>query len=257
VPQTVRLTSPDALAPFRAESETWVFKPEFSRFGAGALVGPRPEQLVSLAPSAETAWVAQKRVAGDEASFYAVAVEGRVVAFSAYRSDWRLPGGAAYAFDPVAPDLSARLRAMAETLAAQHVTRGQFACDLIVDANGAPWLIECNPRAVSGVHLFPRGPHLALAMLGRLDDAGAASQPSQLGPAFWRYGLPAAMRSGRLEAWKRRRAAGRDVLSAPGDFAPAVGALVDTAAFAVRAAWRGLTLEEAMTCDIEWNGEPL
>ncbi len=257
VPDTRRLAGEEDLKAVAGRARDLVFKPEFSRFGVKTLVGPGPDRLAAVKPTAERVWVAQQRIGGEDASFYAVAREGRLTAFSAYRSSWRLAGGAAYAFAPVEAALAARLRAMAEVLAERLVVRGQFACDLVIDAAGDPWLIECNPRAVSGAHLFPPGPDLANALLGRGEAAAGPAASAHIAPALWRYGLPAALREKRLDAWNRERANGRDVLSAPGDRGPVLGALMDSFEFSLRAVRSGVSLEAAMTADIEWNGEPL
>ena len=142
-----------------ADPAEWVFKPRFSRFGGKTLVGPTPRQLARL--GAVESWLAQRKARGIEHCFHAVAHQGEITAFAAYRSDWKLGGGASFAFTPVAGALADQLRQIAGTLARATSLTGQFACDAIVDADGQPWLIECNPRATSGVHLLAGGGALA------------------------------------------------------------------------------------------------
>ena len=217
-----------------------VLKPVWSRFGARTRLAS--EGLEGVEPSASDPWVVQRRVAGEDVSFYAVCHGGRVSAFAAYGSDWRAAGGAALAFRPLPYGLARTLRRMAERLAA-HVGTGQLSCDAVVDADGAPWLIECNPRATSGVHLFGRSGAFGRALLGR-GETEPVDGPRHIGPAAWRD-------------WPRaRRDLGADVISAPGDPWPVAGALADAAAFGLRALREGRTLREAMTADIEWNGAP-
>lgn len=254
VPDTAVVTDPAELIRC-AENTDVVVKPAWSRFGAHTLISPSAAALSRITPSTNTPWVIQTRLHGDEVSLYAVAHQGRLTAFSAYRSDWRVRGGAAYVFQPLTGPLSDQLRAMAQTLAAHAVT-GQIACDAIIDADGAPWLIECNPRATSGVHLFNRGPAFGLALLGRA-TAEAAPDPVRNSLAMDSFGLARALREGRLTAWRDQRRASRDILAAPGDPGPLWGALADTAAFGLRAFTSGHSLAEAMTADIEWNGQPL
>lgn len=258
VPETHCLRDAVALHRFAPAAADWVFKPAYSRFGVQALVGPEPERLRTLAPSPEAPWVAQRRVRGTELSFYAVARAGTVRAFAAYDAPWRLPGGASYAFRPVAPDVAAGLRVAAEAIAgALHLT-GQFACDAIRDADGRTWLIECNPRATSGVHLLAGGGAVARAMLD--DDAplsAAAPTPRHNLPMMLSYGVSEAARTGRWAEWRRTLRDGHDVVGRPGDWLPLGGALADTALFARTARRHGLPLAAATTFDIEWNGEPL
>ena len=253
-PETWALNGPGDLAGL-PPAETLVFKPEYSRFGVHALIRPPSARLASLTISAERPWVAQRHVAGTEMSFYALARGGRLAAFSAYGSRWRERGGASYAFAaPDAPAVAA-LRALAQTLASRLVVDGQFACDVILDADHRPWLLECNPRATSGIHLFQRDAALARAFL---DDAPCVEPQAppflDLGPAFGLFGLPAALGSGDLAEWRALRRAGHDVIGAPGDRLPLLGALVDSLAFGMEALASGRSLAAAMTADIEWNG---
>ena len=117
VPQTTLLTDRTALAAFSGPSADHVFKPVWSRFGARSLIGPSEQELATIAPSPETPWVVQRRIVGEEVSFYAVCEAGRVTAFSAYGADWRLPGGASYVFRPLPEAQTAALRPMADKLA--------------------------------------------------------------------------------------------------------------------------------------------
>jgi carbamoylphosphate synthase large subunit len=254
VPETATVTDRAELMR-RAENTDVVVKPAWSRFGARTLIAPDTPALSRITPSTDAPWAVQTRVRGDEVSFYVVARQGRLTAFSAYRSDWRLDGGATYVFQPLTDPLNARLRAMAETLAAHAVT-GQIACDAIVDADGAPWLIECNPRATSGVHLFDRSAAFGLALLDRA-NAEAAPPVVRNSLAMDSFGLTRALRQRRLTSWRDQRRASRDILAAPGDTGPRWGALADAAVFGLRALASGRSLAEAMTADIEWNGQPL
>lgn len=255
-PATRRIDSAEALAVFAPTAEALVFKPDYSRFGHRALVRPSAHRLASLRPTPAEPWVAQDAVVGREVCFYAVARAGEVVAFCAYAPRWQDPGGASYAFEPVGGDLGERLRRTATVLAREAVGTGQFACDAIADADGRPWLIECNPRATSGVHLFGRGPALALAMLG-----GEPCDPRPglryLAPAMWLFGLPQALRKGRLAQWRTDLLDGEDVTGAPGDRLPALGAGVDGLAFQGAAWLHGRPLAEQMTRDMCWDGEAL
>lgn len=232
-----------------------VVKPAWSRFGAQTLMRQNTAALAKLRPSPEAPWVVQSRVTGEEVNLYAVAHDGRLSAFSAYRSDWRTRGGAAYVFSPLEGPVFDRLRAIAETLAT-FVDRGQFACDAIVDAAGQPWLLECNPRATSGVHLFGRSAAFGRALLG-----GSVAEP---GAGIWRnsvmvdaFGLAEALRTKRLPDWRNDRRRSHDILFVPGDPSPRLGALADAAGFGLRALASGRGLAQAMTADIEWNGQPL
>jgi len=255
VPETRTATDAASLAGAVTETGDAVIKPVWSRFGGRTLVSPSPSDLARVHPTPDQPWVAQRRIVGEEVSFYAVCHEGRITAFAAYGSDWRLPGGAAYVFRPAPEATAAALHRMAEALAVE-VGTGQFACDAIVDGAGQPWLIECNPRATSGVHLFGRGADFGRTLVGR-GEAAPHPGSRHVAPALWLYGLGEARRTGRMADWTRQRREGVDALTLPGDQAPLAGALIDTLGFGLRALARGQSLTAATTADIEWNGEPL
>lgn len=258
VPATSVLESRADCNAFGEHSEDYVFKREFSRFGASTVIGPTRKALDAISPSSRERWVAQRRVFGVEVSFYAISVESQLTAFTAYRSTWKFAGGAGFAFEPLDEALAARIRAVASVLAERLIPHGQFACDLIVDADGQPWLLECNPRATSGVHFLARSPQLALAMLGGLPGTPLEdARQLHVAPALWTYGLVQALKGRRYREWSDARKSGRDVVAAERDGGPVLGALLDTVAFSAKALVTRKNLVEVTTADIEWNGEAL
>ncbi|WP_439477495.1 hypothetical protein [Brevundimonas sp.] len=254
VPATTVIADRAALEALCGDAADHVFKPVWSRFGARTLIAPTLPELAAVTPVPDAPWVVQRRIVGEEVGFYAVCHEGQIAAFCAYGSDWRLPGGASYVFRPLQADQTARLRLMAEALAAFAGT-SQIACDAIIDAHGQPWLIECNPRATSGVHLFGRNAAFGRALMG-CGEAEPGAGARHLSTALWLHGLPTALRDGRLADWRKQGQQGSDAVAAPGDGLPVLGALIDAAVFGFRALRTGLPLTEAITADIEWNGRP-
>lgn len=254
IPETHDIERTADVRRFREHPRDWVFKARFSRFGEGTLVEPTAPDLDRVG----SGWIAQRRIEGREISFYAVAHDGKVAAFAAYGSRWRLAGGASLTFDPVEPELARSISGIAATLAAATQLTGQFACDLIVDEAGRPWLLECNPRATSGLHLLVGDGRLARAMLERAWPPAAPSEVAlHFLPAFATFGLGLAVRERRLAQWLSQLRTGRDVGGRPGDRAPMWGAALDGLDF-VRAGRRlGISSAASATMDIEWNGEDL
>lgn len=258
VPESVLVDSPEGLAPLVAESTQWVFKPPFSRFGQSATVGPSAERLARLSPSPGSPLLAQRRVHGEECCFHAIAQHGELLAFAAYSSRWRLSGGASFAFAPLPDASAAPLRALAQRLAASAQLTGQFACDAIIDASGRPWLLECNPRGTSGVHLLTGNGDLARAIIaGQAMPYRTSPAPRHLAPAMVLFGLPLALRRGNMAEWRATMRHSRDAISRPGDRLPLAGALADAAGFALSGLRHGISTTSATTRDIAWNGEEL
>lgn len=254
-PRSRRVESAAELAAFAEQSGELVFKPDWSRFGDRTLVRPRLDGLARVRPSAAEPWCVQDFVEGEELCFYAVARGGRLVAFVAYRPCRQSGGGASYAFEAVTGPTSQRLSQAAARLAERAVGEGQFACDAIIDAAGRPWMIECNPRATSGVHLFEQG-DLALAIIGK-GEAKPVEGLHYLAPAMWMLGAPQALLRGRTGDWRRDLGEGRDVIGRADDRGPVWGAVADAADFQFRALLGGRSLAAQMTADIAWNGEAL
>ncbi|NIJ37145.1 hypothetical protein FHR22_001829 [Sphingopyxis panaciterrae] len=258
VPETHILRDEADVAAFSGRSREWVFKPCFSRFGEAALVGPARERLRGVRPSAERPWIAQRRIVGSEACFYAVARDGALRAFAAYRSDWRLGGGASFGFEALDSARAAALREAAVTLAGHLSLTGQIACDVIFDVAGQPWLIECNPRATSGVHFLAGEGRLAASIDGSEEGCLAGDgQPRHLLPAMLSFGLAVALRRRDLHGWVAALRNGRDVIGRPGDRRPALGAFIDGLGFTFKGMADGTSASAATVADIAWDGEDL
>ena len=243
-PATERLSGPvDKVTAGRS-----VIKPEFSRFGTRCLTKPSLQALKHKDLS--NGWIRQNHIAGEDLCFYALAQKGRLAAFAAYRSDWRTKGGASYHFQPLAPALAERLRDIARHLIVAGELTGQIACDLRHDADDRLWLIECNPRGTSGLHLLTHDPQaLARAFLSSdTDSLEGDAHPAGVGLAMMLYGAPKALRTGRWGEW-RRDVKVRDVLAGA-----RLAALADSLSYTAAAALRGQDLAAFLTHDIECNG---
>jgi predicted ATP-grasp superfamily ATP-dependent carboligase len=257
VPMTHKLTNQSEVLAFASTSSEWVFKPCFSRFGTHTLVGPSAQALTAIVPTPQKPWVAQAMITGEEVCFQAIAHAGKLSAFVAYRGIWRLDTGASLAFECLSDELTQQLLAIAARLAKGLCLTGQFACDVMLDASGSPWLIECNPRATSGVHLMPDDGRLASAYLGPSDQTflGQATGSRHLAPAMWSLALLTAFKRGKLKAWSTAVQSGRDVAGITGDPLPAIGAVIDGLFFVLRGLALGVSPTAATTYDIEWNGD--
>lgn len=249
-PDTWPIHSRDDLDALGRARGDLVLKPEYSRFGTETLVRPDAAALRRFAPATGRAWVAQPFVAGEEICLWSAAREGRIVASAVYRPAWRHRRAAAFAFERV--DLPAAEAVAARVAEATGIT-GHLSFDLIVTPEGEAVPIECNPRAVSGLHLFDGGADLARAMTGEGPAVRPTADLRYLAPAMVLLGPMAGNWRALAADWRR----GADSLGRPGDRGPALGALLDAARFALAglASWNSPT--DQTTVDIEWNGEAL
>ena len=252
-PKTRRVISGEELALWGPQADKLVVKPEFSRFASHTLVRPSKATLTRVRPTAAQPWAVQDFLAGEEVCVWSAARQGRIVAFAAYRPLWRLGRSASFYFQRVDDPA---LLAMAVAIARATGASGQLSYDVILGEDGSVSPIECNPRGVSGLHLFDSNPSLACALAGELDVVlTPAADARHLGPAMALIGLPTALATGRLATFRRDLARSRDVLGA--DPLAGLGALLDAGRFALIGLSRGRSASGASTDDIEWNGEPI
>jgi predicted ATP-grasp superfamily ATP-dependent carboligase len=252
-PRTHLVSSVEELAAISDAAER-VLKPAWSRFASRVLVRPTSQQLAALHPTPADPWLVQDYLPGEEICCYAVACDGGLLAFAAYRPLHRAGLGAGIAFEPVEDHAA---RQFVAGYALRQRWTGQISFDFRRDAHGALHVLECNPRATSGLHFFASEDGLPGTIL-----AGTPATPTDLRPmtvplALLLYGLPAAVRQGSVPAWWADFRSMGSILAYPGDrsFTGAqLLALVEIAMIAVR--YRR-TLQQAATFDIEWNGGPL
>ena len=115
----------------------------------------------------------QRFVDGDAVSSLSLIDGGREIATVLYRGTV-FAGTVAVCFERV--DNAPTLRRWIGDFCARQTYTGFLAFDFVVDRQGEPWAIECNPRVTSGVHFFePAG--LARALLDPGSVAEIALKP--------------------------------------------------------------------------------
>lgn len=254
-PETWILDNPAEAEDLPGPLSELVLKPEFSRFGTFALIGPSRRRIRRLRSAPACRWVAQRRIRGEEYCSWAALRDGTVTAFAAYRPRWRPGRAAAFMIEAVA---SSAIREISERIGAATGLTGHLSFDIIVDAAGVPHPIECNPRAVSGLHLLDAGADLARAVV----DGAPCGEPvagtlRHMGPAMALLGLPTALREGRLGALAQDWRASRDVIDREGEGGVTLGCLADATGFVLQALRSARSPAGATTADIEWDGEPM
>lgn len=247
IPETERALSREALQDLVRRHPDWIVKPEFSRGGYHARVGMPPAgELVS----AQRPWLAQEFIAGREISTFAIVSRGRVTASATYLPKYRLGRGASLYFDPhPSPAADAFVARFAATLG----MTGQAGFDFIETPAGELALLECNPRATSGVHLLGDG--WARSLLG--EDVRVTGQSR---PCCSRFGVLSlhGLRAWRNRQWRQLRAdlaRSRDSCARRGDLWPIWALPLSSAEIALRSLAWPVSAAQAYTYDLEWNGE--
>lgn len=232
-----------------------VLKPEYSRFGTHVRIHPHGIPMKAQALHSGR-WVAQRYCQGKEVCSYSVVQNGTVLAHMAYQPRYRLHGSSSYYFDPVnEPAIEVFVR----RFAAKIGFTGQLSFDWILSSDGKRHVIECNPRAISGLHLFGRDEPLPAALACERDEplADCARSPRMLAPVMLGPGLASAVLHRHLSQWWHDYRRARDVLTDDGDIAPLGGAIADLGEYIWLALQQRCNLRQASTRDIEWDGESL
>jgi hypothetical protein len=136
---------------------------------------------------------------------------------------------------------------------------GQISFDWIQDEDDSVTVLECNPRATSGLHLFAADDAIPAALTGEADAcvAPTGSRPSMIGSVMLSAGLGSAIRQSTLRQWWRDYRRADDVIKGPGDHRPQAGAMLDLFSYVRLALAQRCNLRQAATRDIEWDGEEL
>ncbi len=198
--------------------------------------------------------MAQDYIAGRQVCTYSVAHSGRLTVHSAYHAEFTFGPGAAIVFAALDHPAS---RAWVEAFVRAEGFTGQIAFDFIETPDGRLFAIECNPRTTSGVHLFADDPRFPPAFLG---EAASLLQPrrgrASMYAVLMAAQLPRSLRSwGQLRRWADAFLGGRDVFFRADDPAPFLGQFASFAVLRGRARRNRVSLVEASTLDIEWNGD--
>ena len=236
------------------DPHTLVFKPVYSRFARQTLIRPTQEIVQkNVKPSSQTPWVAQEYVAGKEYCSYGIAVHGSLLVHVCYHPLYRAGQGSGIYFQPVNHQII-------ENLVTDFVRKtqyhGQIAFDFIETSDDCLKALECNPRAISGVHCLPN-----INLSDVLSDAKIIKNDFNLSPkmvtlAMATYGLKY-LRSTPMKFLTTDFMKAEDVVWSPQDPWPSIYQVINLIEIIWRAITQKINLLAAATADIEWNGNPL
>lgn len=239
-----------------AATDPVVIKPEYSRFGVHVRLYPQGIPADAKPFEVPGRWIVQRFCRGRELCSYSVVDRGQVRAHVTYAPSYRLKASSSFFFETrPTPVIQAFVEAFARKM---HYT-GQLSFDWIEADNGDVQVLECNPRAISGVHLFAMEDALpgALSGIGTGCVAPSDAVPRMITAVMLGAGGIQALGSASSGNWWRDFRRARDVIVTSTDRMPLAGGLVDLGSYA-RLAWQGrCSLRQAATHDIEWDGEPL
>ncbi len=222
--------------------DQFIFKPIYSRFANNIFIQPLKKELIDGVKN-KSHWIAQEFIKGKEICAYSIWDNGEMKACCFYQPKIRFGKGASIHFEPSQyNDLKMSIKKFGEA----HQYQGQLSFDFI-EKNGKYYVIECNPRATSGAHLFS-------SYLSKIYFESQISDYDNLSTKGLKFLM--LMNKPSLLFSKKFRAT-KDVLFDSKDLLPMIMQVVSMVEI-IALAWRkGLTILEATTYDIEWNGDEI
>ncbi len=254
VPETFQLQTDDQVEMVRHRSEEFVFKPVYSRFASETLIEPAASKLDSIAVSTTRPWIAQRFVSGQEYSTYSVAKRGQLLAHCTYKSIFRAGIGSGICFQATP---HAAITEFTKAFVHENSFTGQIGFDCIEDEQSNLWILEGNPRATSGLHLFDDSLIEALTgeTNGLIEPVDNLNQMIRI--AMIVFGLKDAFAKRNLNRYIREMVWGKDVLFRWTDPLPFLGLPLTLGELCWMAIRGPMSLQQASTDDIEWNGESI
>ncbi|MUG99514.1 ATP-grasp domain-containing protein [Scytonema sp. UIC 10036] len=234
-----------------------VLKPVYSRFASQVHILSKPvSEIPSLQINLNKAWVAQEFISGKHYCTYTIAHQGKVVAHAVYPTIFTAGKGSCIYFESV--EHSGLLEWVKTFVEAEEFT-GQVSFDFIEADDGVLYPLECNPRAISAIHLFDRADGLERAFFNNTNSIiqPKVGQRTAIAMAMIVYGLPSAIGSGRLGGWLNMFVRTKDVVFRLSDPLPFFHLWIVLFQFIQMSCRSGLTLQQVSTQDIEWDGEEI
>lgn len=233
-----------------------VVKKEFCRFGTDILIDPTFNDVLNFVGNKfNEKFVIQDKVEGIEYCTYSIVNKGHVLFSSIYRPKYKIQTGASIYFKPfINENIS---KAVIQFCKNNNVT-GQIGFDVIVNAMGI-FLLECNPRATSGVHLLSKNA-LADAFLGDgqfLENNCNLTEPKTIKLAMLLIGLPFALKKSQLKQFVSDYQMASDIISVKEDNSFMFFSLLSLLEICVISLKAGTSFRSATTFDIEWDGKNL
>lgn len=256
LPSTTRINTEAELVPFQNVSQDYVFKPVYSRFAVETKIRPTLKQLRKVIPSATKPWIAQQFIPGREYCSYSVAHEGRLLAHACYHPQYRVGTGSGIYLQPIH-------HLVIQNFVAQFVQRhhytGQVGFDFIENANQETYVLECNPRATSGAHLFSFSDALVRAFEGQVTEVICPKdpRPKMIAAAMLIFGFPYGLFGEGFFKFIRHYRCAQDVIFLRSDPWPLFYQFAGLLEMVWKSVSQRISLLDAATADIEWDGEAL
>ncbi len=255
-PKSERLFTIESVKTAINSTEKFVLKPEYSRFASFVIINDRkPEKINNVNISENYPWVFQEYIKGQAYCSYSVAQDGKVLAHGVYPSVYCAGQGATIHFES---HQSTEILKIVKKIVKKLNYTGQISFDFIKsDTDNIYYPIECNPRATSGIYLFSEK---LIDSFFKVDEdfklvTPNTDKPKMVALAMLIYGLPSLRTKNQLKDFIKDFYKSDDVIFKINDPKPFLSQFKGLAHYLRIAKKNNISLLEASTLDIEWNGK--
>ncbi|MEI8390430.1 MAG: ATP-grasp domain-containing protein [bacterium] len=231
-----------------------VIKPVYSRFSSKIkIIFESDEKIPNIDISEKNPWILQEFTEGSQFCTYSIVQNGNITAHTAYPTTFTAGIGSSIAFENIeCPEVFNWISVYAKKL---NYT-GQIAFDFIETPDKEVYVIECNPRATSGIHLFDET-NLTRAFLENSEKIITPDKSAKavIFLAMLTYGLCSVNSFSKLLSWIKTFFSSKDIVFKMSDPLPFVHQFFILAGLGFFALKNKIKITEVSTMDIEWNGE--
>lgn len=233
--------------------EEKVLKPVYSRFAAETRLCPTRKELNGIQMDQGNPWIAQEYIAGVEYCSYSFALDGNVMFTTIYQPKYRVGLGAGIYFEP---ETNLALDEFISDFVQRYNYTGQIAFDFIKTKKGECYVLECNPRATSGVHFLSADIPWDEILGGKpYNQRNVNMKAKMISWAMILFGFKYFFKSPRILI--KDFAEAKDPLWEPHNRSGFFYQGISFIEIVCRSIRHRIPLTAAATEDIEWNGNPL
>jgi len=149
-----------------------VLKPEFSRFGKNVIRDVNKKNIQNIEINKNYKWVQQDFIEGNSLCNYAICENGEVISHVVYKPKYLINNSASSYFEYTEDK---RCENFIKEFAKNNNFNGQIAFDFIDDGKDL-YIIECNPRTTSGLHLISK--NIFIEKNGKITSIGKIEKRS-------------------------------------------------------------------------------
>ncbi len=232
----------------------FVLKPVYSRFASNTHILRKKDGLPSIEISDKKTWVLQEFIEGIQYCTYSIVHKGKIVAYTAYPTLYTAGLGANIYFKY---EENQAIFNIADKFIKEIDFTGQISFDFIQTKDGKIYPLECNPRAISGLHLFSKESDIDKAFLDPNSELILPKQDNQsmLGSAMIIYGFLNGYIFKNFKDWIKVIKFSKDAIFSQKDIKPYFYQFVVIIDLFYRSLKHNKSLLEMTTEDIEWEGK--